>query len=469
MACVRRTPGKSGAQGQGQSSELCDLRAFSLDWEQPRRYRHFDLPINEAFPQKVTIPTFVSHHSFSPLIHYLKSEKRYKKCLKTGTRKIEIKPRPIKYASHRDACILGYYAHQVNNLLDAKYDELGIGESIIAYRSLGRSNYDFAAEALAFANSNAPVSILAFDVTSFFDTLDHSLLKKRLKNLLGVNEIPDDWYKVFRFITRFHFVDLDELRKHPAFGPRLKAKTLDRIASIEELKTHGITFHPNPDVKKGHGRGIPQGTPISATASNLYMIEFDTAAKAACDTIGAFYRRYSDDILIICKPDDTAAIETTISNLIAAEKLQIAAHKTEKTLFVDALAAPKTGKAAQYLGFNLAEAGATIRQSSLSRQWRKMRRAMRRAKKSSEWRMKAGAPNKIHTKKLYKRFSYIKIDDGKTTWSVRNFSSYGRRSAAKFDAGEKILKQVKRFERAALRELAAIKELNSSPASKTVP
>jgi RNA-directed DNA polymerase len=46
---------------------------------------------------------------------------------------------------------------------------------------------------------------------------------------------------------------------------------------------------------------------------------------------------------------------------------------------------------------------------------------------------------------------------------LRNFSSYGRRSAAAFGAGEKISGQVKRFERAALRELAALKALGKRP------
>ena len=65
---------------------------------------------------------------------------------------------------------------------------------VIAYRALGRANYHFSAEALAFARANAPVTILAFDVRGFFDTLDHGLLKQRLKSLLGVSEsIRDHW------------------------------------------------------------------------------------------------------------------------------------------------------------------------------------------------------------------------------------------------------------------------------------
>lgn len=405
---------------------------------------------------------FVSRHSFSPLIHYPKVERRYKKCAKTGGRTIVFKERPIKYASHRDACLLSYYASLMNNALDNYYNNAGFGDSVIAYRALGRANYDFSAESLVFARANAPVVILAFDVTGFFDNLDHQLLKRRLKSILGVRTLSDDWHKVLRFITRFHYVELEALSNHPVFGPRLREKSRERIASLEELKAESVTFHPNPELAKGFKRGIPQGTPISAAASNLYMIEFDAAARTYCDEIGAFYRRYSDDILVICKPGDEKAAEAVIMDLIAREKLEIAAHKTEKTWFNKGTGVPRTSKAAQYLGFTLDEDGAAIRASSLSRQWRKMRRAMKRTRKIATKMIIAGKSDKAHTKRLYRRFSHLKVNDGSSIRALRNFSSYGRRSAASFGAGEKISNQVKRFERAALRELAALKAIGKS-------
>jgi RNA-directed DNA polymerase len=430
-----------------------------FDWLKPRHYRHFDLPINDAFARKVMRPAMVSRHIFSPLIHCNKYEKRYKKCPKTGEREISVKSRPIKYASHRDACILSYYAHQINQAIDLHYNSTGIGDSVIAYRALGQANYDFAAEAMAFAKAHAPVVILAFDVTSFFDRLDHGLLKRRLKNLLRVGELSDDWQKVFRSFTRYHFVELDLLKAHPVFGVRLNTKTHDRIASVEELKAQAIPFRPNPELANGFRRGIPQGTPISAAASNLYMMDFDSAARAFCDRVGALYRRYSDDILVVCNPGDAPAVEEEILRLVASEKLEIAAHKTEKTLFDNAGAFPSGRKAAQYLGFTFGESGSAIRESSLSRQWRKMRQAIKRARKSAIWRATAGGPTKVHTKKLYRRFSYIKVNDGISVHTLRNFSSYGRRSADAFGDGEKISRQVKRFERAAMRGIAELKAL----------
>ena len=432
---------------------------MQLEWFKPRRYRHFDSPVNKVFAQKATKPIFVSQHSFSPLIHYTKVEKRYKKCTTTGVRFIQNKERPIKYASHRDACILSYYAFRLNEALDEHYESAGISDSVIAYRSLSKANYHFSAEALSFAKANSPVTILAFDVTGFFDNLDHNLLKQRLKSVLRASELPDDWFKVFRFITRFRYVELDELKANQEFRLRFSRKTSARIARVAELKAAGVTFHPNPELVEGNRRGIPQGTPISAAASNLYMIDFDIAARSYCDKIGALYRRYSDDILIVCSTSAAEETKSHILQLITNEKLEVAPHKTEETVFDTNSSVSRTSKAAQHLGFTLDESGPAIRQSSLSRQWRKMRRAIRKTRKIAEAKIASGQSDKAYTKRLYRRFTHLKVRDQTSIRTIRNFSSYARRSAEAFGEDEKILKQVRRLERNAMRELTQLKKL----------
>ncbi|UYH52088.1 reverse transcriptase/maturase family protein [Candidatus Kirkpatrickella diaphorinae] len=413
--------------------------------------------MSEAFALKAMRPAEVSRHAFSPLLHYNQTKINYKKNAETGVREIVRKFRPISYPSHRDACILAYYAHILSRALDVVYKGKNISNNVIAYRPLGQANYHFAAEAMSFAQAHSPATILAFDISSFFNNLDHFFLKQRLKSLLGVGELSDDWYKVFRFITNYHYVELEELKAHPMLGPQLKKEKCGPIANLKELKKEGIAFHRNPELREGRRRGIPQGTPISAALSNLYMLQFDEAAKNYCDEIHAFYRRYSDDILIICKPEDASELETKILNLIAGEKLEIAPSKTEKTLFDKGRLSPRASKAAQYLGFTFNESGPSIRGSSLARQWRKMRRAIRHAEKSALIRQTKGCSGKIYTKKLYKRFNYIKFYQGDTLCTLKNFASYGRRSAKAFEQGEQICRQVRRLERAARREIAKIK------------
>jgi len=298
----------------------------TFPWFRPRGYPHIDAPVGDSFARQVVDPAFVSRHAFSPLIHYEKVEKRYKKSGKPpdpNRRIISEKRRSIRFASHRDACILSYYSWQIMRKLDDFYVNERLGEHVIAYRKLGKANYDFAAEALEFAKANSPVMILAFDITGFFDNLDHALVKARLKRILSVTELSADWYQVYRAVTRYHSIELADLEAHPIFGGRLKRREPRPIATIAEVKSAGIPISPNPTP----GKGVPQGTPISAVLSNLYMIDFDSAARDLCANVGAFYRRYSDDILVICAEDHVSHIALEFQRLIAADRLEISAAK----------------------------------------------------------------------------------------------------------------------------------------------
>jgi RNA-directed DNA polymerase len=405
-------------------------------WFRPRRYKHFDYPVAQGFIDHVTDPKFVAAHSFSPLIHYVKATKRYKPAL----HRTNLKQRDIMYASHRDACILSFYAHQLSAKLDACYAAESIGDNVLAYRRLGRSNYHFAAEAYRLAQGMAPCAIIALDVSGFFDALDHRLLKQRHIDILGGNTLPDDWYAVFKAVTRYHYVDLDDLKANPAFAEACARRGAGLIGTIAQVISAGIKVHSN----QSGTFGIPQGTPISAVLSNLYLLEFDRAARAYCDSIGAHYRRYSDDILVICPAGHALEAEAAVTRLLSQQKLSLSRDKTEVTEFLPGTAVPPGHQSAQYLGFNLSPRAPSIRPSSMSRQWRKMRKAIKRAKVAASRSAEAGGPGKVFARKLRRRFSPLR---------VRNFSSYARRGADAFDNGESIRRQALRLERAFEREL----------------
>lgn len=150
-------------------------------WFRHRGYRHLDAPVGSSFAANAIDPVFVTAHVWTPLLSYPKRQRRYKPMLGKTT----LKTRTIMYASHRDACILSYYARQLTDLLDQRYQSNGLNDAVIAYRSLGKSNYNFAAKALEFAKANAPCVALCFDVTGFFDNIDHKILKRTLGTALG--------------------------------------------------------------------------------------------------------------------------------------------------------------------------------------------------------------------------------------------------------------------------------------------
>lgn len=410
---------------------------MKLSWFKPRGYAHFDAAVGESFANSIT-PSTVKAHSWSPLISYVKRVKRYKRL----TGKTEIKERQIMYASHRDACILSRYSAELTELLDQRYKKDGLEKNVIAYRTLGKANYDFSSDAQRFATANAPCIVLCFDVTGFFDNLNHQILKERLQRVLNAKELPSDWYSVFRHVTKYSHILRSDLQAVPEFDAKIKNRPRQPLATIKQVLKSGIDIRSN----KTPGVGIPQGTPISSALSNLYLLDFDAAMVDCCKKLGALYQRYSDDILIICRIDSEAVIRTRLEKEILNHRLQLNTKKTERVAFD--FSKPSV---IQYLGFNLSPKGAVIRSSSLARQWRKARRSIARAKKIGSEAIAKGTASKIYTKKLRRRFSPI---------GVKNFSSYSRRSAKSFGS-TKIVRQVKRLERAADN---AIRSLNlSSP------
>jgi RNA-directed DNA polymerase len=396
---------------------------MNYPWLRPRSYRHLDVPVGLAFAEQVVNPSFVARHAFGPLLYCEKRTKRYKQ----KQNRTEFKCRPIMYCSHRDGCIVSYYAHILNNLLEHQYAAQAIGNNVIAYRKLGKGNYHFAAEVLQFARSRAPCSVLCFDVTSFFDSLDHKLLKTRLKSILGVKELSDDWYAVFRYVTRHKHVSLADLKANPVFNGRLMRRAHVPIATVCEIKAAeiSITVNANPF-------GIPQGTPISSSLSNLYMLEFDALMASYADEIGGLYRRYCDDILFVCPTDKAADVERKVADRMLEETLTINPAKTERHQFD-----PNSSDFPQYLGYRLGYFGVGIREASLARQWRKLRRNIRRTVRVGQAAIAKGHADKIYTKRLRRRFSALPF---------KNFSSYARRSAQALDS-KRIVRQTRRIER----------------------
>lgn len=199
-------------------------------------------------------------------------------------------------------------------------------DAVIAYGKLGRTSYDLATEVTHFACTHGACVMLYFDVANFFGSPDHAILKDRLKRVLGVIELSRDWYSVFRHVTKRSKLELTDLGQNSDFARRMVAASREPVASISEVRRAGIAITTNPD-----GYGIPQGTPISSVFSDLYVLDIDRAMVDACRQAGAIYRRYSDDILLACSPDNEAAL-VAAHTAIGEHRLQINAAKTERAL-----------------------------------------------------------------------------------------------------------------------------------------
>ncbi len=403
------------------------------DWFRPRGYFHFDVPVDAEWASAIR-PKFVSQHSWSPLIHRIKETKRYK----PKEHKTVLKKRDIMFASHRDACILAKYSYDLVQRLDKWYRDVGLEDTVIAYRSLGKSNYHFAAVAQKYIRAHDPITVLFFDITGFFDNIDHLKLKKKLKWLLEVDELPDDWFKVFRTVTKYRRVELADLKANPIFGERIAQRRICApVATLEEIVASSIKIHKNLNTY-----GIPQGTPISASMSNLYMVELDRKLKQEAESRGALYQRYSDDMLVACHPTQAVELEAIFMAAVKEEALEVKEEKTERCKLVG-----KQRNTFQYLGYKMGYVDAQIRSGSISKQWRSAKRTIRKAEREGMVRIQAGKADQIYTRKLRAKLTHV---------GIRNFIAYGRKSAKELNSKE-IKSQTKRLHKFALRSINDIK------------
>jgi len=403
-------------------------------WYRYRGYPHFDREVSRKKAEPiVTCPAQVARHAFFPFIQQPIVSTHYKRTEGSADqhkREIRRKRRSIFLAAHLDAQIYSYYAKLIGGLYDSALQEWQISDVPIAYRSLnGKCNIDFAYEIFEYMRAQQDCCAIAMDVRGFFDNLDHEILKGRWTNLLGQQRLPDDHFKIFRSVTSYSFVTDRRLRRIPAcrdfyLRPREEQRGQQIISAKEfrqRIRGEGYLLS-NKEQK-----GIPQGLPISPVLSNAYMIRFDQHIGKLVREFNGLYRRYSDDIMIVCPPEHACRIIDAVNDQLERHKLKVNEAKTEKAQFrhlndgsgeltrLDGKNGPF-----QYLGFQFDGDHIRIRDSSSTRFNRRMRRAVRRASKSNA----LGGTRPLPKRRLYERY---------TCYGKRNYVAYANRAADRMD------------------------------------
>ncbi len=417
-------------------------------WYKCRGYAHFDAPVERESAKKlVSDPPKVASHPFYPFLQYAVVTQKIEKD-KTTKRVLQkpAKERKIAYAAHLDSHIYSYYAFLLSQLYETRLKELDIDDSVLAFRSLGKSNIDCANDAFDLIRKYGDCVVYATDISGFFDNLDHKILKGMWASLLGQEKLPDDHYAVYKSITKYSYVSRDDAFKVLGISknnPPCSGQRFCSVADFREKIRAAELIKPNSETK-----GIPQGSPISALLSNIYLLEFDKQLHDEISAYGGRYLRYCDDILCMVPMSYESSIRSRVKGLIEDFKLTINETKTSTVLFSDSSGTlqvtggtqsnGKKPRHLQYLGFTFDGQRKLIRSAAFAKFSAKMRRgvslAKQTARKHNKMRIASGQVREgIWRTKLYNRYSHL---------GRQNFVRYGLRAAEKMESNH-IRRQLK--------------------------
>jgi len=401
----------------------------------------------------------VPGHQFFPFIHFqIKQFKLSKKLEQRENEQSIIDPykiRDIYYAGHLDSYIYSYYNEKLLEYYEKFLQDNSL-ECSIAYRHIdknnkgtGKSNIDFAAEAFREIKNRKECYAIGLDIHSFFDELDHEILYKNLCKLTKKDKLSDDLYQIYKILTKFHFIELDDLlaNKH------IKANKSDfwdkeihsfkKICSTKIFRT--ILSENNELIKKNPNtlKGIPQGTNLSGTLANIYMLDFDMAVQNFVNKINGYYRRYSDDILILVNSKtELNELLVIVENELNKLKLELSKNKTICCHFYNnnceyepcSFQNNYGGNAEfQYLGFTYNGKIILVRNGTIGAFWRDAIRHIKRMVLSN-----FNSKKRIPIAKIYGLYTHLSNRESQ----YGNFYSYIRKSQRIFEEdyqfGEKV-------------------------------
>lgn len=404
-------------------------------------YIHLDTKKHaKEYEGKVRNPNWVIKHGFFPFIHFQMIFKKYVIVDDFGNKDIKHKVRNIYYSAHSDRFIYEYYGNKLNDLYNIKAKQLGINNAVVAYRNNKRklSNIDFSKEVFEYIARNDNLYIFVADFTDFFDNLNHSYLKERICEVMGVDKLPDAEFKIFNSITNCSYFERDDIINHLGLKKE-KIKKLDQYFNTEDFHI----FKKKYLKKWGKEIGIPQGSSISAVYANVYMLKFDKIINDFVTSKKGIYRRYCDDIIIAipilsatdrneCQniKDFIFDIRNSIPNLIINENKTQQFTVNNKTVF------DMNNKQTflSYLGFTFDGNSVRLREKSLFKYY------CRAYKKVNSVNSQIGQ-NKIAAKKaLYKNYTHLgdkpysigKKDKKTGKVYFGNFITYARKADEKF-------------------------------------
>jgi len=465
------------------------MTPYKLRDKDCKNYPHFDAPISRRILQRlVNDSAAVARHAFLPFLVYTKA----RNSLKSRTAgKAKKSPRPIRYAARQDAAIFAAYRSKLSELYEQELISRNIAQCVIAYRRIKKSskrgnkcNIEFAKDAFDAIAEYDNCTVFAFDISSYFESIDHEILKSQWCKLLGVERLPPDHFAVFKAITHYSFAMKKDVYARLGFlHPKALRKILKKTYTVRKkdmpkqlcspddfkLKIAGKGGSYDKLIKTNtSGFGIPQGSPISDVLANLYLLDFDADMHTHVKSLGGMYYRYSDDILLILPRSDVdinsvsafvgSSLKKSGSNLeISCSKTNIVAFERDGDHHVfTAREGSSSKEGLEYLGFRFDGKNVYLRNATMSNLHRKI---AKKCKKLAENHIARHAGKDIHW--LEHNFDFTKIEKAfgrvpdfepfskKSDWT---FWTYAKKSLLCFDVQGKPIAQQLRKQKAFIRK-----------------
>jgi hypothetical protein len=190
---------------------------------------------------------------------------------------------------------------------------------------------------------------------------------------MGIQKLPPDHFAVFKSLTKHASVELIAARKKLGISRQelgRKTRICDAADFRSQIRGSGLVF------VNEKSKGIPQGSPISAALSNIYMLPFDEKVRIHVEAAGGFYRRYCDDILVVVPDDEVDSAKSIVNQALLALHLSMQPAKTLECHFGKKLAS----KPLQYLGLVYDGSCVYLRSSGVARYYSKMRAGIKQHK-----------------------------------------------------------------------------------------
>lgn len=307
----------------------------------------------------------------------------------------------------------------LDRISNCKFQQVLDDESKLINRKVTAGNYRFTNYKEVLISKGANKNPRVISIPTVRDQLTLSLCNEALKNTFDyvdfplVQEIIDDIGKSISEKKFNSFVKLDITNFYPTIDHELLKKKLKSKIRKKEVLNLLICAIQNPtipaNVKSENAikktTGVPEGIAISNILANIYLYDLSKKVQKRFDV--AFFR-YVDDILVLCTSNEACNINSEIVHILLEDyKLQSNKEKNQYGLLTDGVS---------FLGYEFYNDKISVSKKSILRIEQSLDELFRLSKKIDHdlfvWKLNLRITGCIFDNKKYGwLFFYSQLDD----------------------------------------------------------